>query len=69
MCIPGNMIKTARWYAGTKARSVDRGGEHSAGPEYVRNGTGEIVMFVAPLEGWRRTEITERITKKTGLIK
>jgi hypothetical protein len=32
--------------------------------EYVRNGTGEIVMFVAPLEGWRHTEITERRTKK-----
>jgi hypothetical protein len=32
--------------------------------EYVRNGTGEICMFVAPLEGWRRAEITERRTKK-----
>jgi transposase len=32
--------------------------------EYVRNGTGELFMFVAPLEGWRRAEVTERRTKK-----
>jgi hypothetical protein len=32
--------------------------------EYIRNGTCEIFMFVAPLEGWRRAEITERRTKK-----
>ena len=28
--------------------------------EYVRNGTCDIFMFVAPLEGWRRAEITEQ---------
>jgi transposase len=32
--------------------------------EYVRNGTGDIFMFVAPLEGWRRAEITEQRTGK-----
>ena len=32
--------------------------------EYVRNGTCELFMFVAPLEGWRRAEVTERRTKK-----
>jgi transposase len=32
--------------------------------EYIRNGTCEIFMFVAPLEGWRRAEITEQRTKK-----
>jgi hypothetical protein len=31
--------------------------------EYVRNGTCDIFMFVAPLEGWRRAEITERRTR------
>jgi hypothetical protein len=31
--------------------------------EYVRNGTCEIFMFVAPLEGWRRVTIKERRTK------
>jgi hypothetical protein len=32
--------------------------------EYVRNGTGDIFMFVAPLEGWRRAEITAQRTRK-----
>jgi hypothetical protein len=32
--------------------------------EYVRNGTRDIFMFVAPLEGWRRAEVTERRTRK-----
>jgi transposase len=37
--------------------------------EYVRN--CDIFMFVAPLEGWRRAEITERRTRKdwAGQIK
>lgn len=30
--------------------------------EYIRNGTCDIFMFVAPLEGWRRAEITEQRT-------
>jgi hypothetical protein len=32
--------------------------------EYVRNGTWDIFMFVAPLEGWRRAEITEERTRE-----
>jgi transposase len=32
--------------------------------EYVRNGTCDIFMFVAPLEGWRRAAITTRRTGK-----
>jgi transposase len=32
--------------------------------EYVRNGTCCVFMFVAPLEGWRRAEITEHRTRK-----
>jgi hypothetical protein len=31
--------------------------------EYVRNGTCDIFLFVAPLEGWRRAEITEQRTR------
>jgi hypothetical protein len=31
--------------------------------EYVRNGTCELFMFVAPLEGWRKVTATERRTK------
>jgi hypothetical protein len=31
--------------------------------EYIRNGTCTIFMFVAPLEGWRRAEATERRTR------
>jgi transposase len=32
--------------------------------EYVRNGTCDIFMFAAPLEGWRRADITELRTRK-----
>ena len=31
--------------------------------EYVRNGTCSIFMFAAPLEKWRRAEVTERRTR------
>jgi hypothetical protein len=31
--------------------------------EYKRNGTCEIFMFTAPLEKWRRADVTERRTK------
>ena len=31
--------------------------------EYVRNGTCNLFMFVAPLAGWRRAEATERRTQ------
>ena len=30
--------------------------------EYQRNGTANIFMFFAPLEGWRRVKITDRRT-------
>ncbi len=32
--------------------------------EYVRNGTCEQFLFVAPYEGWRRVDVTERKTRK-----
>ena len=31
--------------------------------EYKRNGTCEVFMVSAPLEGWRRAEVTEQRTK------
>ena len=31
--------------------------------EYVRKGTCEIFMFAAPLQNWRRAEVTERRTR------
>ena len=31
--------------------------------EYKRNGTCEIFMFSAPLEGWRRADVTEQRTR------
>lgn len=32
--------------------------------EYVRNGTCNQFLFVAPYEGWRRVDLTERKTRK-----
>jgi len=31
--------------------------------EYKRNGTCEVFMFIAPLKGWRRVEVTEQRTR------
>ena len=31
--------------------------------EYERNGTSNLFMLFAPLEGWRRVEVTERRTR------
>ena len=31
--------------------------------EYVRSGTCNLFMFTAPLQGWRRMEVTERRTQ------
>lgn len=31
--------------------------------EYERNGTANVFMFVEPLRGWRRVEVTERRTR------
>jgi hypothetical protein len=31
--------------------------------EYIRNGTCEIFMFTAPLQNWRRAEVTEHRTR------
>lgn len=31
--------------------------------EYIRNGTSNLFMFFAPLEGWRHVEVTDQRTK------
>ena len=38
---------------------VFRGGSY----EYQRNGVSNLFMVFAPLEGWRRVEVTDRRTK------
>jgi hypothetical protein len=43
--------------------SVEPGKPARFDTEYKRNGTCEVFMFAAPLEGWRRAEVTERRTK------
>jgi hypothetical protein len=32
------------------------------GDEYERNGTANILMMFAPLEGWRHVKVTDRHT-------
>ena len=34
--------------------------------EYERNGVSNLFMLFAPLEGWRRVEVTDRRTKSIG---
>ena len=34
--------------------------------EYERNGVSNLFMLFAPLEGWRRVEVTERRTRTDG---
>ena len=41
----------------------DRKGRLLEDSEYERNGTSNIFMIVAPLEGWRKVNITHRRTK------
>jgi hypothetical protein len=43
--------------------SVAKGTPARFDTEYKRNGTCAIFMFSAPLEKWRRAEVTERRTK------
>ena len=40
----------------------------TCGCEYRRNGVSNLFMLFAPLEGWRRVEVTERRTR-TGWAK
>ena len=34
--------------------------------EYERNGVSNLFMLFAPLEGWRRVEVTDQRTRPTG---
>jgi transposase len=43
--------------------SAKRGRNARYDTEYKRNGTCDIFMFVAPLKGWRRAEVTEQRTQ------
>ena len=36
--------------------------------EYERNGVSNLFMLFAPLEGWRRVEVTDRRTNKGGPV-
>jgi hypothetical protein len=71
----GNRRQSVRWCAWTGVRNscigekriplpVEPGKPEHYDTEYVRNGTCDIFMFIAPLEGWRRAEITEQRTRK-----
>ena len=40
----------------------DEAGTPAADHEYERNGTANIFMMFAPLEGWRHVEVTDRHT-------
>jgi transposase len=40
-------------------QEIQKGKAQRFDTEYVRNGTCELFMFAAPLEGWRRVEVTE----------
>ena len=49
--------------AGTRAPiPMKEGSPARVDYEYERNGTANIFMVFAPLEGWRRAEVTERRT-------
>ena len=45
------------------ARPPRPGGAGSYDYEYERNGVSNLFMLFAPLEGWRRVEVTDRRTK------
>jgi len=48
----------------TRAPLPARPGDHAhEDDEYVRNGVATLCMFVAPRQGWRHGEVTERRTK------
>ena len=46
-----------------QARPSRPGAVQAYDHEYQRNGVSNLFMVFAPLEGWRRVEVTERRTK------
>ena len=63
--VPVCMDETSRQQVGeTRApRPVAPGAPTVCDYEYERNGTSNLFTLFAPLEGWRRVEVTERRTK------
>jgi hypothetical protein len=45
-------------------QEIRKGSVERFDTEYVRNGTCDLFMFAAPLEGWRRVEVTEHRTRE-----
>jgi transposase len=41
-------------------QETEKGTARRFDTEYVRNGTCDLFVFAAPLEGWRRVEVTEQ---------
>jgi transposase len=56
--VPRQLIEEKR-----KSISTGRGKIARFDTEYKRNGTCVIFMFSAPLEGWRRADVTEQRTR------
>ena len=55
MSISARAIQCARWSAWMRP-----GRQARADYEYERNGTANLFMLFAPLEGWRHVEVTDR---------
>src|SRR5499427_9916505 len=59
----GLAIPTARWCAWTRPPSNSSPGRAArVDYEYERNGTANLFMLFAPLEGWRHIKVTDRHT-------
>ena len=68
--MPGRAIRTGRSSASTRpqSNSSPRRARRAGGAgrparldyEYVRNGTANLFMMYAPLEGWRHVKVTDR---------
>ena len=69
----GRAILIARWFASTRPQSnspprralsipMKPGRPARCDYEYERNGTANLFMLFAPLEGWRRVKVTDRHT-------
>ena len=72
--IRDRVTRIVRWFAWTRPQSNWIAGDPCADPnetgacparcdyEYERNGTANLFMLFAPLEGWRRVKVTDRHT-------
>lgn len=55
---PKQLVKETR-----RPMACSRGRPECFDYEYERNGTANVFIFVEPLRGWRRVEVTERRTR------